>query len=115
MTEVAEIENKTQTDTNLLEAKVVAKIKEVFDPEIPVDIYELGLIYDITFTTNNDVMILMTLTAPNCPEAGGLPISVEEKVKEIPEVNEVKVVLTFDPAWEMSRMTDEAKLELGLL
>jgi len=98
-----------------LEYSVQEKIKEVYDPEIPVNIWELGLIYDISITKENDVVVLMTLTAPNCPEAGGIPVSVEEKIRELPEVNEVKAILTFDPPWDMSRMTEEAKLELGML
>jgi FeS assembly SUF system protein len=98
-----------------LEFKVQEKIKEVYDPEIPVNIWELGLIYDISITKQNDVVVLMTLTAPNCPEAGGIPVSVEDKIKELPEVQDVKAILTFDPPWDMSRMTEEAKLELGML
>ncbi|GAB5464778.1 MAG: hypothetical protein Kapaf2KO_02140 [Candidatus Kapaibacteriales bacterium] len=98
-----------------LEKKVEEKIKEVYDPEIPVNIWELGLIYDISVTAENDVVVLMTLTAPNCPEAGGIPVTVENKVKELEEVNEVKAILTFDPPWDMSRMSEEAKLELGML
>lgn len=98
-----------------LENKVYAKIKEVYDPEIPVDIYELGLIYDISIMEENEVVILMTLTAPNCPEAEALPKTVEDKVMELEEVDEAKVILTFDPPWDMSMMSDEAKLELGFL
>ena len=98
-----------------LNKKVYAKIKEVFDPEIPVDIYELGLIYDVSITKQNEVVVLMTLTAPSCPEAQSLPVSVENKVKELEEVTDSKVIITFEPAWEMSMMSDEAKLELGLL
>jgi FeS assembly SUF system protein len=97
-----------------LEIMVVEKIKEVYDPEIPVNVYELGLIYDVSITQANEVVVLMTLTAPNCPEAGGIPIEIEEKIKELPEVTKVKTILTFNPPWEMSMMTDEAKLELGL-
>lgn len=107
--------SKDAVNDSGLEFKVQEKIKEVYDPEIPVNIWELGLIYDISITKNNDVVVLMTLTAPNCPEAGGIPVSVEDKIKELPEVNEVKAILTFDPPWDMSRMTDEAKLELGML
>ncbi len=94
--------------------KIVKAIKTVFDPEIPVDIWELGLIYDIQITQENEVVILMTLTAPNCPEAGGLPLEVEEAVKCIPEVKDSKVLLTFDPPWDRSRMSDIARFELGL-
>ncbi len=94
--------------------KVVKAIKTVYDPEIPVDIWELGLIYDIQITQENEVVVLMTLTAPNCPEAGGLPAEVEEAIKSIPEVKDAKVFLTFDPPWDRSRMSDIARFELGL-
>jgi FeS assembly SUF system protein len=94
--------------------KVVKAIKTVYDPEIPVDIWELGLIYDIQITEENEVVVLMTLTAPNCPEAGGLPSDVEEAIKSIPDVKDAKVFLTFDPPWDRSRMSDIARFELGL-
>lgn len=97
-----------------LEQKVVDQIKTVFDPEIPVNIYDLGLIYDVSITAQNEVVILMTLTAPNCPEAGTLPGSVEMAVKELDEVKDVKVIMTFNPPWDQSMLSDEAKLELGL-
>jgi FeS assembly SUF system protein len=98
-----------------LEVKVYEKIKEIFDPEIPVNIYELGLIYDVSITEQNEVVVLMTLTAPNCPEAGGIPMEVERKVKELDEVKDSKALLTFDPPWDMSMMSEEAKFELGML
>lgn len=98
-----------------LEDKVREKIKEIYDPEIPVNIYELGLIYDISITADMEVVVLMTLTAPNCPEAGGIPMEVERKVSELEEVTDVKAILTFSPPWEMSMMSEEARLELGLL
>ncbi|MGB9851985.1 MAG: iron-sulfur cluster assembly protein [Candidatus Kapaibacteriota bacterium] len=94
--------------------KVIKAIKTVYDPEIPVDIWELGLIYDIQITEENEVVVLMTLTAPNCPEAGGLPIEVEEAIKSIPDVKDAKVLITFDPPWDRSRMSDIARFELGL-
>ncbi|ROL56798.1 DUF59 domain-containing protein [Bacteroidetes/Chlorobi group bacterium Naka2016] len=94
--------------------KVIKAIKTVYDPEIPVDIWELGLIYDIQITQENEVVVLMTLTAPNCPEAGGLPIEVEEAIKSIPDVKDAKVLVTFDPPWDRSRMSDIARFELGL-
>lgn len=97
-----------------LEEKIVRQIKQVFDPEVPVNIYDLGLIYDISITKQNEAVILMTLTAPNCPEAGGIPMEVERKVLELPEVTAAKVILTFDPPWDMSMMSEAAKLELGL-
>lgn len=95
--------------------KIVEVLKNIYDPEIPVDIFELGLIYDVFVSENNDVKILMTLTSPNCPVAETLPIEVEEKVKVIEEVNEVEVEITFDPVWTQDMMSEEAKLELGFL
>ena len=95
--------------------KIVKVIKTIYDPEIPVDIYELGLIYDVLINENNDVKIIMTLTTPNCPVADSLPLDVESKVKLIEEVNDAKVELTFDPPWNRDLMSEEAKLELGFL
>ena len=86
-----------------------------FDPEIPVDIYELGLIYDVFVNEDLDVKILMTLTTPNCPVAETLPVEVEEKVMSIDEVKSASVEITFDPPWSKELMSEEAKLELGLL
>ena len=96
-----------------LKEQVIKVIKTVYDPELPVDIWELGLIYDIQITEARDVVVLMTLTAPNCPEAGGLPIEVEDKIKQIPEVNDAKVFLSFDPPWDKDRLSDVARFELG--
>jgi FeS assembly SUF system protein len=90
-------------------------LKTVFDPEIPVDIYELGLIYDVMINEDRDVKILMTLTTPNCPVAESLPLDVENKVKSMEEVNEAEVEITFDPPWSQDLMSDEAKLEIGIL
>jgi FeS assembly SUF system protein len=109
------IEIDSQVSPQELEEKIIDVIKKVYDPEVPVNIYELGLIYDINITASREVVILMTLTAPNCPEAGGLPIEVEQRVKEIPGVKDAKVIVTFDPPWEMSMMSEAAKLELGFL
>jgi len=95
--------------------KIVEVLKSIYDPEIPVDIFELGLIYDVFVSENNDVKILMTLTSPNCPVAETLPVEVEEKVKVIEEVKEVEVEITFDPTWTQEMMSEEAKLELGFL
>ena len=95
--------------------KIVAKLKTIYDPEIPVDIFELGLIYDVFVSENNDVKILMTLTSPNCPVAETLPVEVEEKVKTIDEVKSAEVEITFDPMWTQDMMSEEAKLELGFL
>lgn len=95
--------------------KIVEKLKTIFDPEIPVDIYELGLIYDVMVSEDNDVKILMTLTSPNCPVAETLPVEVEEKVKTLEEVRNAEVEITFDPTWTQEMMSEEAKLELGFL
>ena len=102
-------------DTEALGEKIVRVLKTIFDPEIPVDIYELGLIYDVLVNEDNDVKILMTLTTPNCPVAESLPQEVKEKVRELDEVNEVELELTFDPPWTRDLISEEAKLELGFL
>jgi len=95
--------------------KIVQVLKTIYDPEIPVDIYELGLIYDVFVNDNDDVKILMTLTSPNCPVAETLPVEVEEKVKTLEEVKNAEVEITFDPPWTQDLMSEEAKLELGFL
>ncbi len=95
--------------------QVVAVLKTIFDPEIPVDIYELGLIYDVFVNEDNDVKVLMTLTTPNCPVAETLPEEVKQKIQSIDVVNEAEVELTFDPPWTQDLMSEEAKLELGML
>lgn len=102
-------------DTQELGEKIVRVLKSIYDPEIPVDIYELGLIYDVFVNEEKDVKILMTLTSPNCPVAESLPVEVEEKVKSIDELKDVEVELTFDPPWSQDLMSEEAKLELGFL
>ena len=102
-------------EKEILGVKIVEIIKTIFDPEIPVDIYELGLIYDVFVNEDKDVKILMTLTTPNCPVAETLPAEVEEKVKSIDDVRNVEVEITFDPPWTQDRMSEEAKLELGFL
>ena len=102
-------------DANELGEKIVKVLKSIYDPEIPVDIYELGLIYDVFVNEDNHVKVLMTLTTPNCPVAETLPLEVEDKVRSIEEVAEVKVELTFDPPWTRDLMSEEAKLELGFL
>ncbi|GAB5556778.1 MAG: SUF system Fe-S cluster assembly protein [Schleiferiaceae bacterium] len=94
---------------------VVDVLRSIYDPEIPVDIYELGLIYDVHVSDAADVKILMTLTSPNCPVAESLPQEVKEKTRSLDEVNEVEVELTFDPPWNKDLMSEEAKLELGML
>jgi len=95
--------------------KIVGIIKTIFDPEIPVDIYELGLIYDVFVNQDMDVKVLMTLTSPNCPVAETLPMEVEEKIRSIEEVRNAEVEITFDPTWTQDMMSEEAKLELGFL
>ncbi len=102
-------------DAQLLGEKIVKVLKTIFDPEIPVDIYELGLIYDVFVNEDFDAKVLMTLTSPNCPVAESLPAEVEQKVKSIKGINEVEVEMTFDPPWTKDLMSDEAKLELGFL
>ena len=102
-------------DPNVIGEKIITTIKTIFDPEIPVDIYELGLIYDIMVNENFDVKILMTLTTPNCPVAETLPVDVEEKVKTVQGVKDVEVEITFEPPWSQDLMSDEAKLGLGIL
>ncbi|WP_425076267.1 DUF59 domain-containing protein [Psychroserpens sp. S379A] len=105
----------TTIDTNLLGEKIVRVLKTIYDPEIPVDIYELGLIYDVFVNEDYEVKILMTLTTPNCPVAETLPLEVEEKVKSLNDVKSAEVEITFDPPWSQDLMSEEAKLELGML
>lgn len=95
--------------------KIVRALKTIYDPEIPVDIYELGLIYDVFVNEDQDVKVLMTLTTPNCPVADSLPQEVKDKVASLEEVREAEVELTFDPPWTRDLMSEEAKLELGFL
>tara|TARA_B100000085_G_C18457667_1_gene477543 strand:- start:503 stop:826 length:324 start_codon:yes stop_codon:yes gene_type:complete len=106
---------KTEKELQKIGEEVIAVICEIYDPEIPVNIYALGLIYDVQVSENCDVKILMTLTSPNCPVAETLPVEVEEKVKVIPEVKKVNVKIVFEPAWTKDMMSEEAKLELGML
>lgn len=104
-----------EIDTAQLGEDIVKVLKTIYDPEIPVDIYELGLIYDVMVNTDNEVKILMTLTSPNCPVAESLPMEVEEKIKKIEGVGAAEVEITFDPPWSRDLMSEEAKLELGML
>ena len=106
---------KTDAELQAIGEKIVERICQIYDPEIPVSIYELGLIYDIQVSEECDVEIEMTLTSPNCPVAETLPVEVEEKVKVVEEVRNVKVNITFDPPWDKDMMSEEAKLELGML
>ncbi|CAI8225562.1 MAG: SUF system Fe-S cluster assembly protein [Patiriisocius sp.] len=108
------MEDKT-IDTQALGEKIVKVLKSIYDPEIPVDIYELGLIYDVFVNEDHNVKILMTLTTPNCPVAETLPVEVEDKVKSLKMVNDAEVEITFDPPWTQELMSEEAKLELGML
>jgi len=105
----------SEPNTAELGDKIVRVLKTIYDPEIPVDIYELGLIYDVFVNEDQEVKILMTLTSPNCPVAETLPVEVEEKVKSIDEVSDAIVEITFDPPWTQDLMSEEAKLELGML
>ena len=107
--------SKKNMNSQDLGEKIVKELKSIFDPEIPVDIYELGLIYDVFVNEDNEVKILMTLTTPNCPVAETLPQEVEEKIRSIDEVKTAEVEITFDPPWTRDLMSEEAKLELGFL
>lgn len=95
--------------------EVIRVLKTIYDPEIPVDVYELGLIYDVQISDEGEAKVLMTLTTPNCPVAESLPMEVEEKVGEIEGITKSKVEITFEPEWEKDMMSEEAKFELGLL
>lgn len=112
--------NETQKDIELpsneeMEQKVVEALKTVFDPEIPVNIYDLGLIYRIRVYPDNTVFVLMTLTAPGCPVAGSLPVEAENAVREVEGVEDARVELTFEPPYTMDMMSEEAKFDLGFL
>jgi FeS assembly SUF system protein len=98
-----------------LEDKIVEVLKSIYDPEIPVDIYELGLIYEVKIDAQHHVEIDMTLTSPNCPVAETMPKEVEDKVASLPDVQTAKVNIVFDPPWDKDMMSEEAKLELGFL
>ena len=104
-----------EIDMNELGEKIVEVIKTVYDPEIPVDVYELGLIYDVFINEDREVKILMTLTSPNCPVAESLPMEVEQNVKSISMIKDVEIEMTFDPPWSQELMSEVAKLELGML
>ena len=98
-----------------LQASVVEALKSIYDPEIPVDIYELGLIYDVAISEDGDATVTMTLTTPHCPVAESLPNEVELRVLSVPGIRDAEVKLVWDPPWDPSRMSDEARLELGML
>ncbi len=109
-------ENKEQVkDSRTLEEKIVDTLRTVYDPEIPVDIYELGLIYKINIDENAGVEVVMTLTSPSCPVAESLPLEVEEKVRRVEGVSASIVTLTFDPPWEKEMMSEAAMVELGFM
>ena len=107
--------SKKTNNPNLLSEEIVRVLKTIFDPEIPVDIYELGLIYDVFVNDNFDVKILMTLTTPNCPVAESLPLEVKNKIADIEGVYSAEFEMTFYPPWSKDLMSEEAKLELGFL
>ena len=101
-------------EQKLIEAQVVETLRSCYDPEIPVNIYELGLIYDVRVALDGGVLITMTLTTPHCPAAQSLPREVETKARTIPGVTDVKVNIVWEPAWNPSMMTEAARLELGM-
>ena len=105
----------TEINKQVIEEKVIEALKRCYDPEIPVNIFELGLIYEIAIDDDANVEIKMTLTSPSCPVAGTLPGEVEMKIRNVPEVNDVKIKLVWNPPWDRDMMSDIAKLELGLL
>jgi FeS assembly SUF system protein len=98
-----------------LQQRIVEALKTIYDPEIPVDIYELGLIYDVAVDANGDAVVTMTLTTPHCPVAESMPGEVELRVLSVPGVRDAEVKLVWDPPWDPSKMSDEARLELGML
>jgi FeS assembly SUF system protein len=116
MSKIMETEaNQTSIQIENLKEKVIQAIKLVYDPEIPVDVYDLGLIYEITVYPVNNVYVLMTLTSPNCPSAEFIPSEVKEKIQQIQGINNVEVEITFDPPYSQDMMSEAAKLELGFL
>ena len=102
-------------DKSMLEAKIIEVLKTCHDPEIPVDIYELGLVYSIDISDSADVHVKMTLTAPGCPVAASLPLDVESKVRAVEGVSSARVEVVWDPPWDPSKMSEGAKLELGFI
>ena len=102
-------------ETEALKEKVIEVLKTIFDPELPVNIYELGLIYEVDVLPVNNVQVVMTLTAPSCPAAQSLPIEVDQKVRQIEGVNDVHVAVTWNPPWNKDMMSEAAQLELGYL
>ncbi len=109
------MENENPVDDNSMRDRIVGVLKSCYDPEIPVDIYELGLIYDIEIDEQNKVHVAMTLTSPACPVAGTLPGEVEDKIRKMPEVAEVAVDIVWEPQWNPDMMSDVARYELGMM
>ena len=105
----------SELDVNLIKEKVIAAMRTCYDPEIPVNIYDLGLIYDTRVEPTGEVFVQMTLTAPGCPAAGTLPGEVEDKIRVVPSVKEVKVEVVWTPPWDKSKMSEAALLQLGLM
>lgn len=103
-----------QEELEQLTDDIIAALKTVYDPEIPVDIYELGLIYKVDISDDRDVVVDMTLTAPGCPVAGTMPVMVEDAVRTVEGIGDVRVNMTFDPPWDPSRMSDEARVALNM-
>lgn len=108
------LQSTKNMETEALKEKVIDCIKTIYDPELPVNIYELGLIYEVDILPLNNVQIVMTLTAPGCPAAQSLPIEVDQKVRQIEGVNDVHVSVTWNPSWNKSMMSEAAQLELGM-
>ncbi len=107
--------NNNALDIDTLKEKIVAAMRTCYDPEIPVNIYDLGLIYDTHVEPTGEVLVKMTLTAPGCPAAGTLPGEVEDKIRVVPLVKDVKVEVVWDPPWDKSKMSEAALLQLGLM
>jgi len=105
----------TKVTAEEIEKRVIETLKTCYDPEIPVDVWELGLIYEININEDNDVHVMMTLTSPSCPVAETLPPEIEDKIRKTDGVNSAKIDITFDPPWEQDMMSEEAKLELGFM
>jgi len=105
----------TPLNTKEIEAQIIEVLQTCFDPEIPVNIYELGLVYDVKVEPSGEAKVLMTLTSPNCPAAAELPADVEAKVGSVPGVMDAKVEVVWDPPWDQTRMSEAARLQLGLL
>jgi FeS assembly SUF system protein len=114
MSEAAGTPKLSQVDLDDFTAKLVAALKTVYDPEIPVDIYELGLIYRVDVSDTKDIAVDMTLTAPNCPVAGEMPMMVKAALEKVEGAGEVTVNMTFEPPWTPDKMSEEAKLELNM-